>query len=254
MTPSDPLPEQRLEIEHPIAPSPTTARTPFWDYVDLGFLISLSVPSLLIAALLVRAFSGFLHFGKPFEGLLIQLVWYALVFGSLLGLLRIRYDRPFWRSLGWNFPVSAVAASFIAGPVLAIAIGYLGYILRTPDIKQPFEQMFQNDPTLILFGLFVVVLGPLCEELAFRGFLMPLLMRSLGVAAGIIATGLLFGGLHAYEYSWSWRHVVLIGTAGTVFGVVRYKTNSTAASTSMHATYNLLMLLSPFLVLGRGIL
>lgn len=239
MIPGDPLPDQRAEIEPFIESPAPSPRTPFWDYVDLGFVISLSIPSLLVAALLVRAFGRFLPFGKPFEGLLIQLVWYAFVFGSLLGLLRLRYDRPFWRSLGWTFPLSAVTASFIAGPVLAIAIGYLGYVLRTPDIKQPFEQMFQNQPTLILFGLFVVVLGPLCEELAFRGFLMPLLMRSLGVPAGIIATGLLFGGLHAYEYSWSWRHVVLIGTAGTVFGVVRYRTNSTAASTSMHATYNL---------------
>lgn len=240
MTPNDPSPEQHVEIPPPIEPpSQPPERQPFWDYVDLGFLISLCVPALLIAALLVRAFSRFLHYGKPFEGLLIQLVWYALVFGAMFALLRVRYDRPFWRSLGWTVPVPAVAASFLAGPVLAISIGYLGYVLRTPEIKLPFEQMFENQPTLVLFGIFVVILGPLCEELAFRGFLMPLLMRSFGVAAGIIATGLLFGGLHAYEYSWSWRHVVLIGSAGTVFGWVRYKTNSTAASAFMHSTYNL---------------
>jgi len=240
MTPNDPFRDQPAEPEPLVfSPSHPPARQPFWDYVDLGFLISLCVPALLIAALLVRAFSGFLHYGKPFEGLLTQLVWYALVFGALFGLLHIRYEQPFWRSLGWTFPVRAAAASFLAGPILAIGIGYLGYVLHTPDIKLPFEQMFQNQPTLVLFGIFVVILGPLCEELAFRGFLMPLLMRTFGVTAGIIATGLLFGGLHAYEYLWSWRHVVLIGTAGTVFGVVRYKTNSTAASTLMHATYNL---------------
>jgi membrane protease YdiL (CAAX protease family) len=239
MTPSDPFSEPRFGIEPTIESSAARPRSPFWDYVDLGFLVSLCVPALFIAALLVRAFSRFLHYGKPFEGLLIQLVWYALVFGSLFGLLRVRYDRPFWRSLGWTVSVTATTASFFAGPILAVSVGYLGYVLHTPDIKLPFEQMFQNQPTLILFGIFVVILGPLCEELAFRGFLMPLLMRSFGVVAGIIATGLLFGSLHAYEYSWSWRHVVLIGTAGTVFGWVRYKTNSTAASTLMHATYNL---------------
>jgi membrane protease YdiL (CAAX protease family) len=99
--------------------------------------------------------------------------------------------------------------------------------------------MLDNRPTLILFSIFVVILGPLCEELAFRGFLLPLFVRSLGAAAGIMVTGLLFGCLHAPEYSWSWRHVLLVSLAGSVFGWVRYKTGSAAASTYMHSTYNL---------------
>ena len=41
---------------------------------------------------------------QPFQSLLAQLVWYALVFGSLYGLLQVRYHQPFWRSLGWRFP------------------------------------------------------------------------------------------------------------------------------------------------------
>jgi membrane protease YdiL (CAAX protease family) len=102
--------------------------------------------------------------------------------------------------------------------------------------------MLENRPTLMLFAIFVVLLGPLCEELAFRGFLMPLLMRSLGPAAGIVGTGALFGCLHAPEYSWSWRHVLLITVAGSTFGWVRYRTGSTAASTFMHASYNLTQL------------
>src|SRR5213079_893775 len=98
---------------------------------------------------------------------------------------------------------------------------------RTPIIKLPFEQMLTNRPTIALFAVFVVVVGPLCEELAFRGFLMPLLIRSMGAVAGILITGLLFGSLHAAEYQWSWKHVLLISTAGTTFGWVRYKTGST---------------------------
>ncbi|MGI8428188.1 MAG: CPBP family intramembrane glutamic endopeptidase, partial [Solirubrobacteraceae bacterium] len=71
------------------------------------------------------------------------------------------------------------------------------------------------------------------------GFLLPLVMRSVGVAAGIVLTGLLFGAVHAYEYDWSWRHSLLISIAGIVFGYVRYASRSTAASTMMHATFNL---------------
>ena len=129
--------------------------------------------------------------------------------------------------------------TLFGGPLLAIGIGYLGYMLRTPDVPTPFRQMLDNRPTFLLFAVFVIIVGPLCEELAFRGFLMPLFMRSFGAAAGILATGALFGFLHAPEYAWSWRHVLLITAAGSAFGWVRYRTRSTAASTFMHSAYNL---------------
>ncbi|HTA70943.1 MAG TPA: type II CAAX endopeptidase family protein [Bryobacteraceae bacterium] len=226
--------------DQPVPPPATQPRQPFWDYQDLGLFISLCFPSLLITILLARALSGVIPYGKPFQGLLAQFVWYALVFGALYALLHLRYRQPFWRSLGWNMiPFSTTAMCFVGGPFLAVAIGYFGYVLRTPEISLPFHQMLDNRPTLLLFSLFVVVLGPLCEELAFRGFLLPLFVRSLGAAGGIIVTGLLFGCLHAPEYSWSWRHVLLVAVAGSVFGWVRYVTGSTTAATYMHSTYNL---------------
>jgi membrane protease YdiL (CAAX protease family) len=237
MTPIDPQPENPAP---PVPPPTPHSPPPFWDYVDLGLFISLCFPSLLISILLLRALSGVIPYGKPFQGLLAQFIWYALAFGSLYALLRLRYRQPFWRSLGWKMlPFSTTAMCFIAGPFLAVTIGYLGYMLRTPEISLPFKQMLDNRPTVLLFSIFVVILGPLCEELAFRGFLLPLFVRSLGAAAGIIVTGLLFGCLHAPEYSWSWRHVLLVSVAGCVFGWVRHQTGSTAAATYMHSTYNL---------------
>jgi len=217
----------------------TRNEKPFWNYLDLGFFISLLLPSLFIAALVVRAFSSVLPFGKPFQALLGQLLGYAFIFTSLYLLLHLRYGQPFWKSLGWTFPVAAVAASFLAGPLLAITIGLLGNVLRTPEIPLPFQQMLQNRSTVVLFAIFVVVIGPLCEELAFRGFLMPLLVRSFGPATGIVVTGLLFGSLHAPEYGWHWQHALLISIAGMVFGWVRFRTGSTAAAAFIHSTYNL---------------
>jgi len=243
MTPPSPdparlPPEQGAGIELP--PPAAQASWPFWNYQDLLFFLSLCLPALLVAVLMVRGLSLAVRTSKPFQGLLAQLIWYVLVFGALYLLLRLRYGQPFWRSLGWKFPVRGALRSAFAGPLLAIAVGYLGYILRTPETEPPFQQMFTDRATIVLFALFVIILGPLCEELAFRGFLMPLLVRSLGVAAGIIATGLLFGLMHAPEYGWHWQHVVLIGTAGSVFGWVRYATGSTAAAAFMHSTYNLM--------------
>lgn len=238
MTPNDPQQPFDETAAAPESPAPSP-QPPFWSYLDLGFFISLILPSLLAAALMVKAISPLLPFGRPFQALLGQLIAYGLIFGSLYMLLDLRYGQPFWRSLGWTVPVASTALSALAGPFLAITIGYIGYILRTPEIDLPFQQMLRDRPTMILFAIFVVVLGPLCEELAFRGFLMPLLMRSFGAASGIVVTGLLFGCLHAPEYGWHWQHVLLIAIAGTVFGWVRFRTGSTATAAFMHSTYNL---------------
>ena len=78
----------------------------------------------------------------------------------------------------------------------------------------------------------------MCEELAFRGFLQPLLVRSLGTVPGILAAALPFGLLHFQEYGNSWRHVLLISLAGAAFGWMRHATGSTKAAAIMHASYN----------------
>jgi membrane protease YdiL (CAAX protease family) len=197
---------------------------------------------LLAAVLLIKVVSLGVKFEAPIQGMLVQLVWYAFIFSALRAILRLRYDQPFWRSLGWNFQWREATLGFVTGPVLVFTLGCLGYVIRTPYVPSPFDQMLRDRSTLILFAVFGVVIGPLCEELAFRGFLMPLLIRSLGAASGIAITSLLFGALHAPEYSWSWKYALLVGLAGLAFGWTRYRANSTAAGAFMHFSFNLTQL------------
>ena len=100
--------------------------------------------------------------------------------------------------------------------------------------------LLKDRTSIILIAIFGVTLGPLCEELAFRGFLQPLLVRSLGTVPGILAAALPFGLLHFQEYGNSWKHVLLISLAGAAFGWMRHATGSTKAATIMHAVYNAL--------------
>src|SRR5579883_568460 len=150
----------------------------FWGYEDVLLLIGLALPSGALAVLAGTSLGKLVIVSKPFKLLLIQLIWYILVFGTLWLILKLRYGRPFWRSLGWRVPFPAAAALAFGGPAMAIGIGVIGYAVRTPIIKLPFDQMLVDRPTTVLFGLFAVLIGPLCEELAFRGFLMPLIIRS----------------------------------------------------------------------------
>ena len=85
----------------------------------------------------------------------------------------------------------------------------------------------------------IEALGPLSEELAFRGFVLPLFARSIGPVAGILATSIAFSLLHGPQYAWSWRHIALIALASVAFCYVRLRSGSTLAATVMHATYNM---------------
>lgn len=217
-----------------LSPNP---QSPFWDYTDFLLFVLLTGSSLAVSLLFGIAFR---KLNVPLRLLVVQVLWYALAFGALKALLLFRYERPFWQSLGWRpISLSAAAGSILAGPTLVISIGLLQFVLRAPEIEPPFEQMLGSPGTIVLFGILAVILGPVAEELAFRGFLMPLLMRSLGAAGGIVVTGFIFGSIHGYEYQWSWQYMLLISLVGCIFGWARYRTQSTLASAIMHSTFNL---------------
>jgi uncharacterized protein len=108
------------------------------------------------------------------------------------------------------------------------------------------EDLLRDRGSILLVGFFALTLGPLFEELAFRGFLMPLLVRTFGAVAGVALQAVPFALLHGNEYAWAWQQVVLLFLAGTAFGWMRHKTGSTAASTYMHAGYNLVAFVGIF--------
>jgi CAAX protease family protein len=246
------IPEPSTDTRPDITPHSRLepAREPFWRYSDLLLFILLLVPSLAVAALIGVLLTVF-HVGLAFRVFLGQVAVYALAFGSLKALLLLRYQQPFWRSLGWRWlSFSSTTVNLLMGLLLAFGVALAGNAIRTPEIPLPFQQMIRSPLAITLFGVLVVILGPLCEELVFRGFMMPLFIRSWGATIGILFTGFLFGLAHGAEYEWSWRHILLISAAGSIFGWARYKTGSTAAGAFMHSTFNLTQF-AAFLVQAR---
>jgi membrane protease YdiL (CAAX protease family) len=219
---------------------PPRRQEPFWGYQDLVLLIGLALPALLAAVLVVTLFSAVA--GRPPRTaatvLALQFLAYGFWFVCLYALLKLRYGRPFWQSLAWVRPRASLVSFLAGGAALAFSVALLGAALRTPDIDMPMKELLRDKTSLALVGFFAVTLGPLCEELIFRGFLQPLLTRSLGAAAAILVTAAVFALPHGPQYAWSWQHVVLITLAGAVFGWVRHRSGSTIAVTVMHAGYN----------------
>lgn len=240
----------------PIEPAAAPSQEVFWSWLDLVVFVLFAIPSLLAAALLAHVAFLLLPVrstGRVAELLVAQFLGYGFWFLSLYFLLRLKYGRPFWSSLGFR-PAGLPALAYLAaGPALAIGVGILGVILRTPDIESPLKSLLSDPASLVLVGIFAATFGPLCEELAFRGFLLPLLIRSFGVVPGIVLSALPFGLLHGPEYAWSWRHILLVSVAGAAFGWVRYRTRSTTAAACLHAGYNITFLIG-FYAQGRQLL
>lgn len=222
------------------APRPAP-REPFWTWGDAALFLSLSVPSLLMAIALSRGI--FLLFPKPpGDGarlLILQFMAYGIWFCTLWLMLKFRYDEPFWESMAWRIPWAHMRWTVWLGPALVLAVVVLGEAMNTPIIDNPIQRLLKDKWSVFMVGFFATTLGPLAEELVFRGFLQPLMMRTFGVVAGIALASLPFCLAHGPQYSWSWRHILLLFLASVVFGTVRWRTNSTAASTLVHATYNL---------------
>lgn len=229
------------EPESMIAEEEPRPEVPFWSWLDAAVLFALAVPCLFGAVFLSKGIFALapVPSSDAVKAITLQFTAYALWFGVLILLLKTRYEQPFWRSLGWIVPWARMGVTLFAGPVLVLLVAVLGQLMNTPVIDNSIEKLLHGRMAILVVGFFASTLGPLAEELIFRGFLQPLMIRSLGVAGGILGSSLPFALLHGPQYSWSWQHIVLLVLASSVFGYTRHRTGSTAASTLVHATYNL---------------
>ncbi len=234
----------------PDVPSPP--RFPIWGWWDALLFIGAGIPCLIISQLLVGAVARILLVSvrDPLVLTAAQSLAYVVLFVLLAIILRVSYDAPFWPSLGWVHSRLSPIAAFAIGLFLAFALAILGGLLQL-RVEDSEIQKLLHSPHRLAVMIFAVTLGPLAEELAFRGFLQPLAVRTLGAVAGITATGLVFGLLHLPEYG-SWKAALMVGLAGIAFGVIRHLTGSTRASTFAHIGFNSTLFLSIFAA-GRNI-
>lgn len=228
-----------LTTELPVSAAPE--RRPFWGYVDLFLVAGLLVASvsviLLVAAGFVFAFPALRKNQSPLL-LPTQIAVYAAVYLSLRIVLGLRYGKPVLSSLGWCAARFNLLFVGLGGVVLAFVVSGLAALIHTPKVPSPVESLMDSPVLLSLFGIMAVTLAPFFEELLFRGFLQPVLTRSMGVIAGVVLTAALFGSLHAPEYSFAWQYAVAVSLVGVALGWLRVRSNSIIPCTVLHGAYN----------------
>lgn len=230
-------PVSTVPVDIPLQP----AREPFWGYKDLLLVMGLLTASTSVILVIVGLIVGFnqrLRDDPTPLAVPVQFLLYGLVYLCFWLVLGLRYKQPVMKALGWRRSSFNLIAAGAGGVVLAIAISAFASLLHTPKVPSPVDKLVNTPLSFVLVALLAMIAAPLFEELFFRGFLQPLFSRTFGIIAGILITSVLFGSLHAPEYSWAWQYVAAISAAGAVFGWVRARANSIIPSTVMHGCFN----------------
>ena len=245
--PPPPAPELRP------TPSKAPLENPPWDGWDVLRLaiIQFVIPVLVIVPLVVLLAQKTLYRGLTFPqvgqklwiSLCAQFVWYLIVAVYMVMFVEGTYRVRFWSAIRWNWPRTTWPALVPLGMVLVSFQG-LERFFRMPK-HVPMEEFLKTPSIALLTAIFAVSLGPLMEELFFRGFMYPVLARRWGLLAAISITSIAFGLVHGMQLAFSPGLVLIVFLVGLVLTIVRAKTGSVGSSLVVHISYN-----STLVVLG----
>jgi membrane protease YdiL (CAAX protease family) len=236
-------------------PLPEDLRVP-WGWPDVVLLAVIAMVGALLSGVVVVIVLGFFgvptaHLSKsPDElGLIAvsaQILLNVGVLAYLAAQMRVRFQSPFWRTIGWR-PLKARKSS---RGLVYVALIFCGFLLAEvvslaepifpPKHPLPIETIFQGPHAALLFMLTAVLLAPVVEETVFRGYLYPVVARSGGVSAGVVITGTLFGLLHAGQLWGGLWQIALLVVVGIVFTLARAVARTVVASYLLHTSYNAL--------------
>jgi len=251
MDPHPEFPTQELpgppapELGH--APSKEALENPIWTGWDvlLIAIIQFVIPFVVIIPIVVLVAAKTLYPTLTFMqvaqqklwiALCTQFAWYVVVLIYMVMFIEGTYRQRFWDAIRWNWPRKTWQLLVPLGMVL-VALQGLEKFFRMPK-HIPMEEYLKTPSIAVLTAIFAVSLGPLMEELFFRGFLYPVLARRWGLFAAISITSVAFGLIHGAQLAFSPGLVLIVFLVGLVLTIVRAKTGSVGSSFVVHISYN----------------
>ena len=275
----EPIPDQVLDIQHD--PDPAQDHGPARRIPHLGhafFFFSLSIMVYLLCAVAVLT-AAHVHPEQLMQhlglGLLIQVLAYALTLAAAAWIFPHLWSKPFLAGIGWNI-LSATRRWFWIIPlgiVLSLAAQVTDAHIPQPP-KSPLDSFFHTPLDAWLLTACGVLLFPLFEEVAFRGFLLPALATAYDWLAlertpaglrrwetstahsipallfGAVFSSLAFTLIHGDQLSFSIGLMAVLFVVSLVLSWVRIKSHSVACSVLLHATYNLATFATAFIASG----
>jgi len=233
-----------VTVEQPLPAPPALSLDPpwsGWDVTRIGLLLFV-LPFLVIPFVALAAKKIFYPglpwvavAQKPWIALSTQFVWYVAIAVYMIMFVEGTFHRPFWKAIQWNWPRNW--ALLVPVGVVMVSLQGLEHFFKIPK-HIPMEEFLATPLAAIMTAVLAISLGPLMEELFFRGFLYPVLERRFGTTVGVLATAVGFGLIHGAQLAFAWGLVLIIFIVGIVLTIVRAKTNSVGSSFVVHVAYN----------------
>lgn len=152
-------------------------------------------------------------------------------------LIRFRRGRPVATYLALR-PVGLRQVAAWVGAMLIVLIGYeaMTWSLDRQLVPQWAIDAYTTADLLPVFIVMIALVGPVCEEVVYRGYVLTAFMSSrLGKVAGVLLTAGLWAGIHfqydVYDVGWIFLFGLMLGTA-------RLRTGSLATPIVLHILWN----------------
>ncbi len=166
------------------------------------------------------------------------------IFLAVPALFSLRRYRLGWEGLGFRgfdrgkFRMAALAAAGAWAAVIVYGLVLVLIFGEGAAPEQDVEELFSSKAVLPVVGVAVVLAAPLAEEVFFRGFVFPGLIRLLGVGGALVASGLLFAMFHVTGPD-SAGLIIPFTLIGMLFAWLYYKTGTIWTSIAAHLVFNL---------------
>jgi len=156
--------------------------------------------------------------------------WVRVHTGTVTG-LGLRHGGSRGRDIG-----AGVAAGLGAVVASGLVIQITQQLTGTTEIANPLEAA--GEAWVLPNALLALALAPVCEEIAFRGFLFGGLRRRMRFVWAALASGILFGLIHGDPV-----RMPGLTLAGFILAAVYERRKTLRASMSAHATINVIAVL-----------
>jgi membrane protease YdiL (CAAX protease family) len=181
-----------------------------------------------------------------------------LISASLILYLVRRWWPSLWTQAappGFGFAPPQNPGLYLAAIALGALMPFVGgmltqWLAHGHEVSQDIKQLGANISLglRLPLALLVVSMGPLVEELLFRGVLLSSLTRHVGSGWAIALTAAIFACVHLPDLSFLWYALPNLALLGLVLGWLRVQSGSIWPAVLAHGVNNLLAVVSWFVV------
>ena len=272
--------EQALDIQHDTDPEQDdgpSRRIPHLGHAllffSIAFFLLLVFQSILFAAIHVHTTEAISE--HPLLMLASMALTYVTTLAVSVWLFPRLWGRSFLQGVQWNTLAAQRQWFWIVpvGVLLSVCAQLGSHLVPTPT-HTALENFFRSPLDAWLVTAFGVLLVPMVEEIAFRGFLLPALATAYDWLAldrtpaglrrwesstlhtvpalifGSVFSSLAFALLHGDQLSFSWGSLGILFCVSLVLSYTRIRAHSVACSALLHATYNLTIFAVAFVASG----